>query len=216
MVNIGGKGHGDGLSNPLLKETAELALGVDRRPESRHSEVVLGSKGGDSLLGDSAHNALRGLSRKGHVDTSLHLVGQAPPVGSVQSTLSLQLNAGSPVLRLISGDIRKSSIGALGQAGALPDTLKAERKSGRNSLEVVSNKDTGKTTLEARGVVSLHGGTEIGAGVFVLELGHLLGRPKLKLGLGNSSIAPPPVESSRESAIVVDASLAKNLSPLVR
>ncbi|MCV5191475.1 hypothetical protein OFC03_29400, partial [Escherichia coli] len=61
VVNISSEGQSDGGgTKTLLEQAAELALGVDLSPEGGHSEVVLGTKGGDAFIGKATHHDMRG------------------------------------------------------------------------------------------------------------------------------------------------------------
>ena len=212
VVNISSEGQGDrGGTETLLKQTAELARGVDLSPEGGHPEVVLGTEGGDALLGKTTHHALRRSNRKGHINTSLDSIGKLLPEGSVESTLSLELSASNPVIGLVAGEVGDGGIGTLSEALTLPDSLETEAESGSDGLEVVANEDTGETAVEEGGVDGLEGGSKVVALVLVLELGHILAAADRELGLGDGPVAPSVVESCRESALVVEVTLSEDL-----
>jgi hypothetical protein len=214
VIHISGEGHHDRSSNALLEHATELALGIDLSTEGGHAEVVLGTEGGDALLGRATHHGGARINGKGHVNTSLNLLTQTLPVGSVESTLSLQLGAGNPVLRLIATNVRDSGIRALGKAGALPNGLKTEGELRGDGLKILANEDTGQATLKKRRVKGLDSCSEIGAAVFVFELGHILTgstRSDLEAGLGGERRGPSVVESSRKVALVIDVTLGKHL-----
>lgn len=217
VVNISSEGQGDrGSTKTLLEQAAKLARGVDLSPEGGHSEVVLGTKGGDAFLGKTTHHALRGSDRQGHINTSLDSIRKLLPEGSVESTLSLQLSASNPVIGLVAGEVGDGGIGALSEALTLPDSLETEAESGSDGLEIVANEDTGEAAVEERGVDSLEGGSEVVAKVFVLELGHILAAADRELRLGDGPVAPPVVEPCRESALVVEVTLSEDLFMRVR
>jgi len=214
MIHISGEGHHDRGSNALLKHAAELALGVDLSTEGRHAEIVLGTEGGDALLGRATHHGGSRINGNGHVNTGLNLLTQTLPVGSVESTLSLQLGAGDPVLRLVATNVRDGGIRALGKPGALPNGLQTEGELRGDGLKILANEDTGQATLKEGRVKGLDSRSEIGATVFVLKLGHILTgstRSDLEAGLGGERRGPSVVESSRKVALVIDVTLGEHL-----
>lgn len=215
MVNVGGKGHHNRRSNTLLKNAAKLALGVDLSSESRHAEVVLGTNGSDTLLLQTTthHAAGRGDEAEAQINTSLDLIGEPSPVRGVESSHgSLELSGGNPVVRLITGSVRNSALGALGEGRSLPESLKTKGELGGDGLEVAANEDTSESALEVGGVEHLKGCAKVVAGVLVLELRHILTtRRDGELRLGDKLVGPSPVESPGESALIVEVSLAEDL-----
>lgn len=108
VINLSAKCGHDGTANTLLKQAAKLALGVDLGTEGRESEVVLGTESRDTiLLETTAHHtaSTTGAQGKRHIDTSLDLVGDAPPVRGVEGTLRLQSGGSDPVVGLITADV---------------------------------------------------------------------------------------------------------------
>lgn len=216
MVNVGSKGHHDGRSDALLQKAAQLALGVDLGSESGHAEIVLGTNGSDTLLLQAAAHQTtgRGDEAEAQVNTSLNLVGQLAPVRSVESShSSLQLSGGNPVGGLVSGAIGDGTFGTLSQSRALPEGFQTESELGGDGLQVASDVDASRSTLEERGVEHLERGTEVIAGVFVFELGHVLAaRGDGELRFGNQLVGPSVVETAGEGAFVVHVALAEDLA----
>lgn len=156
MVNVSREGHHERSHDALLEHTAKSALRVDLRPESRHSEVVLGSESSNALLLETATQ--HGVSRsntKRHIDTSLNLVREAAPVRGIQSTLGLQLSAGDPVLGLVTGNITDGRYRRFESRLTLPNSFEADGKFGSERLHVMTDKDTAQTALEDGGVEGL-------------------------------------------------------------
>lgn len=216
MVNVGSKGHHDGRSDTLLQKAAQLALGVDLGSESGHAEIVLGTNGSDTLLLQAAAHQTtgRGDKTEAQVNTSLNLVGQLAPVRSVESShSSLQLSGGDPVGGLVSGAVRDGTFGTLSQSRALPEGFQTESELRGDGLQVASDVDAGRSTLEERGVEHLERGTEVIAGVFVFELGHVLAaRGDGELRFGNQLVGPSVVEAAGEGAFVIHVALAEDLA----
>lgn len=218
MVDISGKGHHDGGGDALLEQTAELALGVHLGTESRHAEIVLGTHRGDTLPGGTAHHGGAGVGKgQGQVAAGLDLLGDAAPVGGVDDALGLQLGGGNPVVGLVTQRVGGGGLGAGGEAGALPDSLKAEGELGGDGLEVAADEDAGEATIKRGGVHGLDGGSEVVTDVFRLELEHVLAGAgdDGELGLGDELVGPSPVEARGELAIVVDVSLQEDLGGLL-
>lgn len=218
MVNVGSKGHHDGRSDTLLQKAAQLALGVDLGSESGHAEIVLGTNGSDTLLLQAAAHQTtgRGDKAEAQVNTSLNLVGQLAPVRSVESShSSLQLSGGDPVGGLVSGAVRDGTFGTLSQSRALPEGFQTESELRGDGLQVTSDVDASRSTLEERGVEHLERGTEVITGVFMFELGHVLAaRGDGELRFGNQLVGPSVVETAGEGAFVVHVALAEDLIEL--
>lgn len=216
MVNVGSKGHHDGRSDTLLQKAAQLALGVDLGSESGHAEIVLGTNSSDTLLLQAAahQTAGRGDKTEAQINASLNLVGQLAPVRSAESShSSLQLSGGDPVGSLVSGAVGDGTFGTLSQSRALPEGFQTESELGGDGLQVASDVDASRSTFEERGVEHLERGTEVIAGVFVFELGHVLAaRGDGELRFGNQLVGPSVVETAGEGAFVVNVALAEDLA----
>lgn len=191
MVNISSDSHHNRSSNALLQQAAQLSLGVKLGAEGGHAEVVLGAKRRHALLleGTAHHGARAAGQGQAHVDTSLHLLGQSPPVCGVQAAGSRQLGGSNPVSGLVLSAVGHHSLGGLAQPGPLPHSLKSEGELRGDRLHVASDEDTCQAALEVGWVERLDGCGEVVSGVLLLPLRHILTTGAyLKLGLGDHGL----------------------------
>jgi len=214
VINLGRKGHHDRGSDTLLDQETNLALGVKLGAEGGHPEVILDTNGGGSLLRDATaeRTALARDEGQRHVNTGLHPFGDSAPVGSGESALSLELGGGNPVVRLVARAKREGGLGRLGKNTTLPYGLETKTELGSYGLHITTDVDAGETTVEIRGVQHLKRGSEVIAGILVLDLGHIVSIVgELELGLADELIGPSEVETARQGPFVIELGLKEDL-----
>lgn len=217
VVQLTSEGHADRRRNDLLEQAANLTLRVDLCAEDGARKLVLGTESSDALLRRGAHHGVTTSELQVDINTSLHLVRQTPPVAALKTTLGQELHAGDPVVTLVLSGVAKSRLGTHATAGLLQDTLKTERETGSDSLEVGTNEHSGEAALEYAGVDALDASAEVGAGVVLLErdLGSARagggGRLDLDLGLEAQAVGDALVETTREREVGVKLGLAEGL-----
>ena len=213
LTSEGDLDHGD---NSLLEQDTELTSSVDLSSEAACSEVVLGTKSGNTLLSHATHHGVAGELQV-EVDTSLELCGKSSPVRTLDTTGRHKLSTGDPVLTLVLGGVADHGLGAELGSRSLVDGLKTESKSGSDALEVATNEDTSKRTVEDGRVHGLDLSSEVVANVVVLEgeLGTSRTSHGSSLDLGGGLCdpagSPSVVEAGREGEVAVEVTLAENL-----
>lgn len=217
VVQLTSEGHADRRRNDLLEQAANLTLRVDLRAEDGARELILGTKGSDTLLRRSAEHGVTTSKLQVDINTSLHLVGQTPPVAALKTALGQKLHAGNPVVTLVLSGVAESRFGTHATAGLLQDTLQTESETGSDGLQVGTNEHSGEAALEYAGVDALDASAEVGAGVVLLErdLGSARacggGRLDLDLRLEAQAVGDALVETTREREVGVKLGLAEGL-----
>jgi hypothetical protein len=221
MVHLTGKGHADGWCDNLLEKAANLALGVDLGAENGSWELVLGTESRDTLLGRATHHRVASSELQVDIDTSLDLVGQTPPVATLETTLREKLSTGNPVIALVLSSVAESSLGAHATARLLKNTFKAKRKARSDSLQVWTDEHAGQAALQNARVDALQAGAEVCTSVILLErdLGGARAssrwRLNLDLRLEAEAVGDALVETAGERKIGVKLRLAESLRMLV-
>lgn len=219
VVELTSKGDLDHGNDSLLEQDTELTSSVDLGSETAGSEVVLGTKSGDTLLSHTAHHGVASKLQV-EVDTSLELSRESSPVRTLNTTGRHELSAGDPVLALVLSSIADHGLGTHLGSRSLVDSLETEGKSRSDALKVATNEDTSKGTIEDRRVHSLDLSSKVVANVVVLkgELGTSRtghgGSLDLSSGLCDPTRSPSVVEASGEGKVAVKVTLAENLGVL--
>lgn len=170
VVHVTEEGQGDGRSEPLLQETANLAVAIELCPERRLSEVVLDTNVRNTLAGwAAAHHAALRSEHELEVGTSLNLVRDPPPVAGLENTLGLKLRCRNPVLRSVPSDVRDSGLGSDAHGLPLPDTLNSEREVGGDGLKMIADKHTSRSSVQERWVVGAETHGEVLSLVLILN-----------------------------------------------
>lgn len=216
MVELTSEGDLDHGNDSLLEQDTELTSSVDLGSETAGSEVVLGTKSGNTLL---SHTTSHGVASKlqVEVDTSLKLSRKSSPVRALDTAGRHELSAGNPVLALVLGSVADHGLGAHLGSGSLVNSLKTEGESGSDALKVATDEDTSKRAIEDRRVHGLDLSSEVVANVVVLE-GELSTSLSTSLdlssGLCDPARSPSVVEAGREGKVAVKVTLAENLGVL--
>jgi hypothetical protein len=217
VVELTSKGDLDHGNDSLLEQNTKLTSSVDLGSEAAGSEVVLGTKSGNTLLSHATHHGVTSELQV-EINTSLELSGKSSPVRTLDTAGRHELSAGNPVLALVLGSVADHGLRTHLGCGSLVDSLETEGESGSDALEVATDEDTSKRALEDGRVHGLDLSGKVIADVVVLEgeLGASRARHGCSLDLGSGlcdpARSPSVVEAGREGKVAVKVTLAENLS----
>lgn len=219
LTSKGDLNHGD---DSLLEQDTELALGVNLSSEAAGSEIVFSTESGNTLLLRTTHHRVSGGELEVEVNTSLELVGESSPVRTLDSTSRHELSAGDPILTLVPGGVADHGLGAELGSGSLVNGFQTEGESGGDALQVATDEDTSKGTVQDRGVHGLDLRSEVISNIVVLERelsasGTSHGSSlDLSAGLCDPARSPSVVEAGGEGKVAVEVTLAEDLNVSVR